>query len=68
MRSLLRRALRNPGVSVAVMSMTAIGIALGTLGVAVFDALHWRPLPFLDPSSAVVLYSRHESLARCGRR
>ena len=44
------------------MSMTAIGIALGTLGVAVFDALHWRPLPFLDPSSAVVLYSRHESL------
>jgi len=61
MPTLLRLALRNPYATLAAIGMTAIGIALGALGIALFDALWWRPLPFSDTPNLVVLFSRHES-------
>ncbi len=52
---------RTPAASAAAVVMTAVATVIATLGLALFDALHWRPLPFPDAGDVVVVYAEHSS-------
>jgi hypothetical protein len=61
MRSLTRLVTRNPAPTFAAITITAIGTAVATLGLALADTIHWRPLPMPAAADVVAVYGQHES-------
>jgi predicted permease len=55
MRLALRRVLRTPGISLAVIVILAIGIGAATTMTSVLYALSYRPLSLPDPQSLVAV-------------
>ena len=63
----LRMLAKNPGFSVLVILILAIGIGATTATLSVSDAVLLRPPPYEDPDSLVYLYTTHrgdDSLSR----
>lgn len=58
----LRSVTRSPGLSLAVVCMTAAGVGILTTSFAMVDAAVLRPPPFRDAGRIAVLYTTHASV------
>ena len=55
----IRALLRSPGFAVVAVVSLALGIGVNTTIFSVANAVLYRPLPFDDPGSLVVIYEQH---------